>query len=178
MWITYNGRDKTGCNGVCRRYHSSGYNKAVRAETIECGRLGSGSVRARAGSGKCEALCVSFKSSKHGIRLKTVLTIRGKPIKTLAAGEMKTFLGRNIGLEDSVDANCIVNKMVTLGRSIEKSELYSWQKLDAMDLFVYPKLDYTLRVTSITKTSLQEGNCVLSGIVSSIADLPTYVPIE
>lgn len=101
-----------------------------------------------------------------------MLKIKGKVIRVLKTDDPKKSLGREVGVQDFIDAEGAVGKMIDLSQKVERSGLSPRQRLVALHTFVQPKLDYLMRVAHITRRTLSYAGSEFRGIVRTVVDFP------
>ncbi|KAL3213447.1 hypothetical protein MRX96_035380 [Rhipicephalus microplus] len=90
--------------------------------------------------------CASFHmigSTPVGMR-PTEFTVPGIPILVLCEFEPQRYLGRPIGFRIPSGYGSVLDIAIAQARAIMSSMLVPWQRLDALQTFVYPALNFTM----------------------------------
>ncbi|KAL1433277.1 hypothetical protein MTO96_012677 [Rhipicephalus appendiculatus] len=97
---------------------------------------------------QCRTLHLSWR---HPVGTRpTTFTVGGDPVPALADFEGHRFLGRPVGFRVLPDQTT-VDEAIHLGRRLLSSMLTPWQRLDAIKTFLYPALNFAMRVGLASK---------------------------
>ncbi|XP_070385103.1 uncharacterized protein [Dermacentor albipictus] len=106
----------------------------------------------RLNAAKCRTLHLS---GRHPVGTRpTSFTAGGNPIPALGDFEGHKFLGRPVGFRVLPDETT-VDEAIHLGRKLLSSMLAPWQRLDAIKTFLYPALNFAMRVDLASKGEWQ-----------------------
>ncbi|KAM7301587.1 uncharacterized protein ISCGN_017106 [Ixodes scapularis] len=85
--------------------------------------------------------------------------------------EAHTFLGRPVGYRVLPDTAC-VDDAIALGRCLLSSMLAPWQRLDAIKTFLYPALNFAMRVGAVGKEEWRRLDDTLRPLIKRTLYLP------
>jgi hypothetical protein len=98
---------------------------------------------------KCASLHLDFMHMPQR-PVRTEFHIQGAPMRILKDGENYKYLGSPIGFRtDAAPSETLANLRRDALR-LQNSELAPWQKIDAMLVFLLPRLEFALRVTLVS----------------------------
>nr|XP_037289623.1 uncharacterized protein LOC119183546 [Rhipicephalus microplus] len=101
----------------------------------------------------------------------TTFTVGGVPVPALADYEGHRFLGRPVGFRVLPDQTT-VDEAIHLGRKLLSSMLTPWQRLDAVKTFLYPALNFAMRVGLASKGEWQRLDDELRPLIKKTLYVP------
>ncbi|XP_064462298.1 uncharacterized protein LOC135372756 [Ornithodoros turicata] len=111
-------------------------------------------------------------SGKQPVGLRaTQFFIADTPIRPIAEFEAFTYLGRPVGF-NPLSEKSTVEDAVELGQKILGSALAPWQRLDALKTFLYPGLNFAMRMGSHTKSEWKRLDESLRPLIRRTLYLP------
>nr|XP_054921181.1 uncharacterized protein LOC129381934 [Dermacentor andersoni] len=112
-------------------------------------------------------------SGRHPVGTRpTSFTVVGDPIPALGDFEGHKFLGRPVGFRVLPDETT-VDEAIHLGRKLLSSMLAPWQRLDAIKTFLYPALNFAMRVGLASKGEWQRLDEELGPLIKkTLAGIP------
>lgn len=129
----------------------------------------------RLNASKCRSLHLS---GRHPVGTRpTTFTVGGDPIPALGDFEGHRFLGRPVGFRVLSD-NTTVDEAIHLGRKLLSSMLAPWQRLDAIKTFLYPALNFAMRVGVASKGEWQRLDEELRPLIKKTLYVPARASNE
>ncbi|XP_075741321.1 uncharacterized protein LOC142790228 [Rhipicephalus microplus] len=101
----------------------------------------------------------------------TTFTVGGVPVPALADYEWHRFLGRPVGFRVLPDQTT-VDEDIHLGRKLLFSMLTPWQRLGAIKTFLYPALNFAMRVGLASKGEWQRLDDELRPLIKKTLYVP------
>nr|XP_050025000.1 uncharacterized protein LOC126519682 [Dermacentor andersoni] len=129
----------------------------------------------RLNAAKCRSLHLS---GRHPVGTRpTSFTAGGDPIPALGDFEGHKFLGRPVGFRVLPDETT-VDEAIHLGRKLLSSMLAPWQRLDAIKTFLYPALNFAMRVGLASKGEWQRLDEELRPLIRKTLYVPARASNE
>ncbi|XP_064464937.1 uncharacterized protein LOC135376257 [Ornithodoros turicata] len=119
---------------------------------------------------KCKTLHLSGRRPV-GLR-DTTFTVLGEPIPALEEFASHPFLGKPVGFNILPEGSTVSDAIAT-GQKILNSMLSPWQRLDAVKTFVFPALNFEMRLGTLGKTEWQKLDNALRPLLKKTLYLPT-----
>nr|XP_050033033.1 uncharacterized protein LOC126529541 [Dermacentor andersoni] len=117
-------------------------------------------------------------SGRHPVGTRpTSFTVVGDPIPALGDFEGHKFLGRPVGFRLLPDETT-VDEAIHLGRKLLSSMLAPWQRLDAIKTFLYPALNFAMRVGLASKEEWQRLDEELRPLIKKTLYVPARASNE
>lgn len=107
----------------------------------------------------------------------TTFTIGSDLVPALADYEGHQFLGRPVGFRVLPDQTT-VDEAIHLGRKLLSSVLTPWQRLDAIKSFLYPALNFAMRVGLASKGEWHRVDEELRPLIKKTLDMPARASNE
>ena len=123
---------------------------------------------------KCTSLSVSYAHSIN--KLANVFSVCNVPIPIADTPQVIRYLGRPYYAIFYTDTRTYIKDILTLARTIGYSDLFPWYKLGALNVFVFSKLHYLMRVGSLRMMDLYSLDRDLKTVIKSVCALPTTTP--
>lgn len=125
---------------------------------------------------KCASLDVDCRGRRRV--LATQFEIGGAPMMCLKEGEEYCHLGVPTGFKVNQTPEQDIAQMATDIKKIDESLLAPWQKLEAVRMFVLPRLDFIMRGARVAKTPLKKLDGDLKRRVKGWLYLPQRASAE
>ncbi|MDD9340746.1 MAG: reverse transcriptase family protein, partial [Providencia heimbachae] len=118
---------------------------------------------------KCATLHVDGRShtSKN-----TTFELNDQPLTALKNDEFYEHLGVPTGFNICSSPDDVVTKMLNQIKTIDSSLLAPWQKFDALKTFIVPQIEFQLKTSSVTKSSLTKYDKIVKRHAKKWANLP------
>lgn len=123
---------------------------------------------------KCISLSVSYAQSIY--KLSDVFYVGNSPIPQADSHQSVKYLGRPYDESLYTDLRSYSDKLLALAQTIENSNLFPWYKLDALNVFVFSKLHYLMRVGSTRMSDLTTIDNELKQVIRCVCALPPATP--
>ena len=104
--------------------------------------------------------------------------IQEEAIPILAEGQHYRHLGVPTGFRTKQTPKETIDKLMEDYRTIDRSLLAPWQKIDAASTFLNPRLDFILRAAAVEKAPLAEADKEVKRLVKAWLNLPQRASAE
>ena len=101
--------------------------------------------------GKCAFLTVPQLQNSNSI------DVEGFQIRRLANGEFYQYLGVPVGVRHDQSPYQMLEQLINDLRKIADSDLFQWQKLQAYQIFLHPRLIFSFRTREVKISALEDS---------------------
>uniref|UniRef100_A0A914Q4W9 Reverse transcriptase domain-containing protein n=1 Tax=Panagrolaimus davidi TaxID=227884 RepID=A0A914Q4W9_9BILA len=122
---------------------------------------------------KCSTLHI--KSNKV---VKTQLRIQGQPLEIMDKETPYTYLGVPTGFKTFNSATETIEQLRKEVKAVDSSLLFPWQKFDAVNTFIIPKLSFHLKCGTVPKKPLNELDSLIKKVGKKWLNLPPTASCE
>lgn len=129
----------------------------------------------RFNASKCAAMMVDGHARTTG---EVHLTIQGEPIRAMGVEDSYRYLGIDEGFLRQKAADSLARGTQCDLDAINNSLLAPWQKIDALKIFVIPKLGFALRTAAMSKVQLRNLDASVQRTMKAWMQMPKKASTE
>ena len=121
---------------------------------------------------KCAIFTIRYRGANRVVDQNVSATIQGRDIPVKGQQEFYNYLGRPVGMKDISPTGFDTDSLLLDIETLVSSLLAPWQKLEALKMFLLPRLSHLNRLGAISKKDLHRVDRAALSAARRILSLP------